>query len=192
MAQNPRAGPVWKTRCGTRMRWFISYTSRRLAIVTTMGSAISRGLVQRLDYLQDLGVDTLWLLPFYPSPLRDDGYDISDYQNVHPQYGTLADFRAFVCEAHARGLKIITELVINHTSDQHPWFQGRARAARFAGAEFLRLERRRQEISGNPHHLHRHRNVQLGLGPGGAAVLLASLFAPAGLNHNNPAVVKKP
>ena len=87
-----------------------------------------RGLVQRLDYLQDLGVDTLWLLPFYPSPLRDDGYDISDYQNVHPQYGTLADFRAFVREAHARGLKIITELVINHTSDQHPWFPAARRA----------------------------------------------------------------
>ncbi|MER2602079.1 MAG: maltose alpha-D-glucosyltransferase [Candidatus Competibacter phosphatis] len=89
-----------------------------------------RGLVQRLDYLQDLGVDTLWLLPFYPSPMRDDGYDISDYQNVHPQYGTLADFRAFVREAHARGLKIITELVINHTSDQHPWFQAARRAPR--------------------------------------------------------------
>ncbi len=87
-----------------------------------------RGLIERLDYLQDLGVDTLWLMPFYPSPLRDDGYDISDYQNVHPDYGTLADFRAFVREAHARGLKLITELVINHTSDQHPWFQAARRA----------------------------------------------------------------
>ncbi|MER2527129.1 MAG: maltose alpha-D-glucosyltransferase [Candidatus Competibacter denitrificans] len=88
-----------------------------------------RGLIQRLDYLQELGVDTLWLMPFYPSPLRDDGYDIADYQNVHPDYGTLADFRAFVNEAHARGLKVITELVINHTSDQHPWFQAARRAA---------------------------------------------------------------
>lgn len=87
-----------------------------------------RGLSQRLDYLQDLGVDTLWLMPFYPSPLRDDGYDISDYQDVHPDYGTLADFRTFVREAHARKLKIITELVINHTSDQHPWFQAARRA----------------------------------------------------------------
>ena len=87
-----------------------------------------RGLSQRLDYLQELGVDTLWLMPFYPSPLRDDGYDISDYQNVHPDYGTLADFRVFVREAHARGLKVITELVINHTSDQHPWFQAARRA----------------------------------------------------------------
>ncbi len=89
-----------------------------------------RGLVRRLDYLEDLGVDTLWLLPFYPSPMRDDGYDISDYHSVHAQYGTLTDFRAFVREAHRRGLKIITELVINHTSDQHPWFQ----AARHAPA----------------------------------------------------------
>jgi len=87
-----------------------------------------RGLIQRLDYLQDLGVDTLWLLPFYPSPMRDDGYDIADYCSVHPQYGTLADVRAFVREAHSRGLKIITELVINHTSDQHPWFQAARRA----------------------------------------------------------------
>ena len=87
-----------------------------------------RGLIQRLDYLQELGVDTLWLMPFYPSPLRDDGYDISDYQNVHPDYGTLADCRAFIREAHARGLKVITELVINHTSDQHPWFQAARRA----------------------------------------------------------------
>ncbi|MCB1769417.1 MAG: maltose alpha-D-glucosyltransferase, partial [Candidatus Competibacteraceae bacterium] len=89
-----------------------------------------RGLTQRLDYIQELGVDTLWLMPFYPSPLRDDGYDISDYQNVHPQYGTLTDFRNFVREAHHRGLKVITELVINHTSDQHPWFQAARKAPR--------------------------------------------------------------
>src|SRR6185503_13700409 len=86
------------------------------------------GLAQRLDYIQELGVNTLWLLPFYPSPMRDDGYDIADYTNVHPDYGTLDDFRQFVAEAHRRGLKVITELVINHTSDQHPWFQ-RARRA---------------------------------------------------------------
>jgi maltose alpha-D-glucosyltransferase / alpha-amylase len=86
------------------------------------------GLAQRLDYIQELGVNTIWLLPFYPSPMRDDGYDISDYTNVHPDYGTLDDFRQFVQEAHRRGLKVITELVINHTSDQHPWFQ----AARLA------------------------------------------------------------
>ncbi len=86
------------------------------------------GLVERLDYLQDLGVTALWLLPFYPSPLRDDGYDIADYNTINPAYGTLADFQLFLDEAHRRGLRVITELVINHTSDQHPWFQ-RARRA---------------------------------------------------------------
>jgi maltose alpha-D-glucosyltransferase / alpha-amylase len=86
------------------------------------------GLTQSLDYIKDLGVDTVWLLPFYPSPLRDDGYDIADYHGVHPQYGTRADFRHFLREAHRRSLRVVTELVINHTSDQHPWFQA-ARAA---------------------------------------------------------------
>ena len=87
-----------------------------------------KGLTEKLDYLQDLGVNTLWLLPFYPSPFKDDGYDISDYRNVHPDYGTRVDVRNFIREAHRRGLKIITELVINHTSDQHPWFQAARRA----------------------------------------------------------------
>ncbi|HEY0555021.1 MAG TPA: maltose alpha-D-glucosyltransferase, partial [Thermoanaerobaculia bacterium] len=87
-----------------------------------------QGLTARLDYLRDLGVTAIWLLPFYPSPWRDDGYDISDYTSVHPAYGTLEDFQLCLDEAHKRGLKVITELVINHTSDQHPWFQ-RARLA---------------------------------------------------------------
>jgi maltose alpha-D-glucosyltransferase/alpha-amylase len=81
------------------------------------------GLTQKLEYLQDLGVTAIWLLPFYPSPLRDDGYDIADYTRVHPSYGTLRDFQAFLREAKRRGLKVITELVLNHTSDEHPWFQ---------------------------------------------------------------------
>jgi maltose alpha-D-glucosyltransferase/alpha-amylase len=81
------------------------------------------GLIGRLDHLQSLGVDCIWLLPMYPSPFRDDGYDISDYCAVHPNYGTLDDFRAFLEAAHARGLKVMTELVLNHTSDQHPWFK---------------------------------------------------------------------
>jgi maltose alpha-D-glucosyltransferase / alpha-amylase len=87
-----------------------------------------QGLTAKLDYLRDLGVTAIWLLPFYPSPWRDDGYDISDYTAVHPAYGTLEDFQLFLDEAHKRGLKVITELVINHTSDQHAWFQ-RARLA---------------------------------------------------------------
>jgi maltose alpha-D-glucosyltransferase/alpha-amylase len=82
-----------------------------------------RGLMEKLDYLQDLGVDCLWILPFYPSPLRDDGYDIADFYDVHPAYGTLADFKAFLRAAHHRRIRVITDLVMNHTSDQHAWFQ---------------------------------------------------------------------
>jgi maltose alpha-D-glucosyltransferase/alpha-amylase len=87
------------------------------------------GLTQRLDYLQELGTTAIWILPFYPSPLRDDGYDIADYTTVHPSYGTLEDFRAFLTAAHNRGLRVIIEMVMNHTSDQHPWFQ-EARSSR--------------------------------------------------------------
>jgi len=87
------------------------------------------GLTQKLDYLQDLGITAVWLLPFYPSPLKDDGYDIADYTNVHPSYGTLPDFKMFLREAHRRGIRVISELVLNHTSDQHAWFQ-RARRSR--------------------------------------------------------------
>ena len=87
------------------------------------------GLTEKLDYLQDLGVTTLWLLPFYPSPGKDDGYDIADYRRINPDFGTMRDFRRFMTEAKRRGLRVITELVINHTSDQHPWFK-RARRSR--------------------------------------------------------------
>ncbi|HUL32694.1 MAG TPA: maltose alpha-D-glucosyltransferase [Candidatus Eisenbacteria bacterium] len=88
-----------------------------------------RGLEQKLDYIQELGANALWLLPFYPSPLKDDGYDIADYTAVHPSYGTLDDFKSFLSAAHDRGIRVITELVLNHTSDQHPWFQ-EARSSR--------------------------------------------------------------
>ena len=87
-----------------------------------------RGLINKLGYLQELGITAIWLLPFYPSPLRDDGYDIADYYDVNPNYGTLEDFRAFLNAAHERDLRVITELVINHTSDQNPWFQKSRRA----------------------------------------------------------------
>src|SRR5688572_90401 len=87
------------------------------------------GLLAKLDYIASLGVNTIWLLPFYPSPRLDDGYDIAEYRDVSPDYGSLKEFKTFVREAHARGLRVITELVINHTSDQHPWFQ-RARQAK--------------------------------------------------------------
>src|SRR5919106_3611617 len=95
-----------------------------------------RGLMEKLDYLHELGVTAIWLLPFYPSPMRDDGYDIADYFDVNPNFGTLDDFCAFLDAAHERDLRVITELVINHTSDQNPWFQAsrRAIAARNATA----------------------------------------------------------
>ena len=93
-----------------------------------------QGLIGKLDYIVELGATCIWLLPFSPSPLRDDGYDIADYMNVHPSYGTLADFRAFLNAAHDRGLQVMIELVVNHTSDQHPWFQA-ARSAPAGSAE---------------------------------------------------------
>ena len=93
------------------------------------GSGDFRGLIEKLPYLQDLGINALWLLPFYPSPLRDDGYDIADYTNVNPMFGTIGDVHHLVREAHRRGIRVINELVCNHTSDQHPWFQ-RARHAK--------------------------------------------------------------
>jgi maltose alpha-D-glucosyltransferase / alpha-amylase len=86
------------------------------------------GLTRKLDYLAGLGINAIWLLPFYPSPLRDDGYDIAHYEGIHPSYGTLRDFKLFMREAHERGIRVITELVVNHTSDQHPWFQAARRA----------------------------------------------------------------
>jgi maltose alpha-D-glucosyltransferase / alpha-amylase len=126
------AGPDATLRDGDPL-WFkdaVIYELHVKAFHDASGDGIGdfRGLTEKLDYLQDLGVDTLWLLPFYPSPFRDDGYDVADYHNVHPAYGTRADFRNFVREAHRRGLRIITELVLNHTSDQHPWFQAARRA----------------------------------------------------------------
>ncbi len=108
----------------------IIYELRTRSFYDSNGDGVGdfRGLTSKLDYLQDLGVTAVWLLPFYPSPGRDDGYDISDYTDVHSEVGTLDDFEAFVEDAHRRGIRVITELVLNHTSDQHPWFQ-RARRA---------------------------------------------------------------
>jgi len=119
---------------GTDPAWYkdvIIYQTHVKAFYDSNGDGIGDfpGLLQKLDYIQELGVNAIWLLPFYPSPLRDDGYDISDYMDVHPAYGTLKDFRRFVKAAHERGIRVITELVINHTSDQHQWFQ-RARRAK--------------------------------------------------------------
>ncbi|MGH8873293.1 MAG: maltose alpha-D-glucosyltransferase [Acidimicrobiia bacterium] len=113
--------------------WFhdaVIYEVHVRAFADANGDGIGdfKGLTSKLDYLRDLGITALWVLPFYPSPLRDDGYDIADYKSINPAYGTMADFRQFLREAHKRDLKVITELVINHTSDQHPWFQLARRA----------------------------------------------------------------
>jgi maltose alpha-D-glucosyltransferase/alpha-amylase len=125
--------PEKKTILDDKLHWYkdaIIYEVHIKAFNDSNSDGIGdfEGLMQKLDYLQDLGITAIWLLPFYPSPLRDDGYDIADYYNINPSYGTIAQFRKFLKEAHLRGLKVITELVINHTSDQHPWFQ-RARKA---------------------------------------------------------------
>jgi maltose alpha-D-glucosyltransferase/alpha-amylase len=114
----------------------IIYQLHVKAFYDTNGDGVGdfRGLLEKLDYLQELGITAIWLLPFYPSPLKDDGYDIADYFSVHPGYGTIEDFREFLNEAHRRGLRVITELVINHTSDQNPWFQRARRAP--AGSPF--------------------------------------------------------
>ncbi|WP_311223840.1 MULTISPECIES: maltose alpha-D-glucosyltransferase [unclassified Acidovorax] len=114
-------------------QWYrdaVIYQLNVKAFYDTNGDGVGdfKGVTAKLDYVKDLGVNTIWLMPFYPSPLRDDGYDISEYEDVHPQYGTLDDFKEMLAEAHKRGLRVITELVINHTSADHPWFQ-RARRA---------------------------------------------------------------
>ena len=106
------------------------------------------GLTSKLDYFQELGVDCLWLMPIYASPLKDDGYDIADFRQIHPTIGTVTDFEALTKAAHARGIRIIADLVINHTSDQHPWFQEARRDPASPQAKVLRLERYRPDVSG--------------------------------------------
>lgn len=118
----------------TESQWFkeaIFYELSVRAFYDSNGDGIGdfRGLTEKLDYLEDLDINTIWLLPFYPSPLRDDGYDVTDYTDVHPDYGTLSDFKHFLKEAHRRNIRVIIELILNHTSDQHPWFK-RARKSK--------------------------------------------------------------
>src|SRR6476469_9134292 len=150
------------------------------------------GLTHKLPYLQDLGITCLWLLPFYPSPLRDDGYDIADYTTINPIYGSLDDFKQLLDEAHSRNIRVLTELVINHTSDQHPWFQ-RARTApkgsperdyyvwsdvdtKYAGTRIIFTDTEKSNWTFDPiagqYYWHRFFSHQ------------------PDLNHNNPAVVE--
>ena len=126
------------------------------------------GLTSQLDYVQSLGVNTIWLLPFYPSPLKDDGYDIASYEEIHETYGLVEHFKLFMKEAHDRGIRVITELVINHTSDQHPGFSGLARPQKDAGAGWY-VWSDAPTIQGRPDHLHRHES-RTGVGRDGAAV----------------------
>jgi maltose alpha-D-glucosyltransferase/alpha-amylase len=133
VAQLPAAEAGAVTPTTDAALWFqdaVIYQLNVKAFVDSNADGVGdfQGVTAKLDYVKELGVNTVWLMPFYPSPLRDDGYDISNYLDVHPQYGTLDDFKQMLAEAHRRDLKVITELVINHTSDQHPWFQ-RARQA---------------------------------------------------------------
>lgn len=122
-APAPDADPLWYKDA-------VIYELHVKAFMDASGDGIGdfAGLTSRLDHLERLGVTAVWLLPFYPSPRRDDGYDIADYRGVHPDYGTLADFKTFLRAAHDRGMKVVTELVLNHTSDQHPWFQAARKA----------------------------------------------------------------
>ena len=122
-AASPLRPPLW-------FKDVVIYEVHVRAFFDSNGDGIGDfpGLTSKLDYIRDLGVDAIWLLPFYPSPGKDDGYDIADYHDVHPQYGSMQEFRQFVREAHRRGLRVITELVVNHTSDQHAWFQAARRA----------------------------------------------------------------
>jgi maltose alpha-D-glucosyltransferase/alpha-amylase len=116
-----------KTTLDDNLHWYkdaIIYELHIKAFADSNGDGIGdfNGLIEKLDYLQNLGITAIWVLPFYPSPLKDDGYDIADYYSINPSYGDIKQFKKFLNEAHKRGLKVITELVINHTSDQHPWF----------------------------------------------------------------------
>jgi maltose alpha-D-glucosyltransferase/alpha-amylase len=129
----PEAAPVPTPAPTDDALWYqdaVIYQLNVKAFVDSNGDGVGdfQGVTSKLDYVRDLGVNTIWLMPFYPSPLRDDGYDIAGYDDIHPQYGTLDDFRTMLDEAHRRDLRVITELVINHTSDQHPWFQAARRA----------------------------------------------------------------
>jgi maltose alpha-D-glucosyltransferase/alpha-amylase len=167
--------------------WFkdaIIYQLHVKAFVDSNGDGIGdfAGLTEKLDYLQDLGVTALWLLPFYFSPGRDDGYDISDYNRINSDFGAMQDFRRFVQEAKRRKLRVISELVINHTSDQHPWFQ-RARGAKpdSAARNWYVWSDSDQRYAGTRIIFNEAEKIQLDLGSCRGGLLLAPvLLAPAG------------
>ncbi len=152
-----------------------------------------KGLISKLDYIASLGVDAIWLLPFYPSPRKDDGYDVSDYKGVHPDYGTLADAREFMAQAHARKLRVITDLVLNHTSDQHAWFQRARQAPRHSRwRDFFMCGATPIRNTPAPASSFRIPKNPTGRGTGGQPVLLAPLFFAhqPDLNFDNPRVME--
>ena len=127
------------------------------------GSGDFRGLTEKLEYLQWLGIDCIWLLPFYESPLRDGGYDISDFTKVHPDYGTVDDVQELIDAAHARRIRVIADLVMNHTSIDHPWFQESRSSPDSPQARLVRVVGHRRALPRRADHLHRHRGLQLDL-----------------------------
>ncbi len=136
------------------------------------------GMAQKLDYLRELGIDAIWLMPFFPSPLRDDGYDISDYTSVNPSYGTLEDFKKFLAAAHERQIKVIVEMVLNHTSDQHPWFQESRSSQDNARRDWYVWSDTDTRYRGSANNFSRHRDVELGVGSDFEGLLLASVLQP--------------
>ena len=145
------------------------------------------GLTDRIDYLAGMGVSCLWLMPFYPSPRRDDGYDISDFYGVDPRFGTHGDFAEMVRTARDRGIRVIVDLVMNHTSDQHPWFQSARAEPGLAVPRLLRLGRREAAGEAGRHRVPRQGELQLGVGRGRRPVLPAPLLLlPARPQHGQP------
>jgi maltose alpha-D-glucosyltransferase/alpha-amylase len=154
------------------------------------GSGDFRGLTEKLDYLQWLGVDCIWLLPMYDSPLRDGGYDIADYTAVHPDYGTIEDVREFIDAAHQRGLRVIADFVMNHTSSDHAWFPGVAVEPRQPQARLVRLVGHRAQVRRGADHLHPTRSRRTGRGTTRAGAYYWHRFFShqPDLNFDNPEV----
>ena len=142
------------------------------------GSGDFRGLRQKLDYLQWLGIDCIWLLPFYPSPLRDGGYDVADFLTVSPEFGTVDEFASFVEAAHERGMRVISDFVMNHTSSEHPWFQESRQGADNRAVGLVRLVGHGSPLRGRADHLRRLGAVELDVRPGPRRLLLAPLLPP--------------
>ena len=179
MNAHPCRRPDPRIPSGTWTRSSISSTSSRSPTATPTASATFAGLTSKLDHLASLGVDCLWLQPMYPSPFRDDGYDISDYTSIHPSYGTLEDFtRLPATGAQPRPARRHRAGPESHLGSAR-LVSGSAELDRQSAPRLVRVERYRRQVSRRPHHLHRHRALELGVGPGVEGVLLAPLLQPS-------------